>query len=318
MSEESRNAIASALARYYTQVEITFVNNLADLEDLVARKPDLVFLGMKFTSMNASLGLFDPHRIWLGQYLDEHDIPYTGSSSEAHKLELNKPLAKQRVLDAGLTTSAYSVFKQGHSPAVLHPQLTYPLFVKPTDRGGGLGIDSESVVHNLAALQSKVTSIIVGLQSDSLVENYLPGREFSVAILENEFSDGYLTMPIELVAPNNHGARLLTAGVKSANAERALTITDKTLKAQVCTLAINVFQALGACSYGRIDIRLDESGTPHFLEANLLPSLISGYGSFPKACELNEGIGYEAMLLTIVRLALTRQPSIHEDALTPV
>jgi hypothetical protein len=57
---------------------------------------------------------------------------------------------------------------------------------------------------------------------------------------------------------------------------------------------------------------LDKTGTPQFLEANLIPSLISGYGSFPKACVLNIDLDYEPMILSIVRLALMRRLNLRE------
>lgn len=72
------------------------------------------------------------------------------------------------------------------------------------------------------------------------------------------------------------------------------------------TLALASFHALGARDYGRIDIRLDSDGVANFLEANLIPSLISGYGSFPKACELNIGLEYEPMIISITELGLIR------------
>jgi D-alanine-D-alanine ligase len=115
-------------------------------------------------------------------------------------------------------------------------------------------------------------------------------------------------MPIELIAPaDNRGARLLSAEVKTADSERGIAVTDEIIRSAVCELAINVFYALGARDYGRIDIRLDESGTPHFLEANLMPSLKRSDGNyFPKACALNFNIDYEQMILTITRLGLSR------------
>ncbi len=88
------------------------------------------------------------------------------------------------------------------------------------------------------------------------------------------------------------------------------------LRDQICVLALDIFHTLGASDYGRIDIRLDEFGTPHFLEANLLPSLIAGYGSFPKACLLNNNLDYDSMLLNIVNLALNRMP-IDDEILIP-
>ena len=180
-----------------------------------------------------------------------------------------------------------------------------------------MGIDSDSVAHNFAQLCSKVSSISK-LNSDSLIEEYLPGREFSVAILKDGYSEEYSLMPLELIAPmDEHGARLLSAKVKSADTERFVEIVDQNIKTKVTELAVDVFHALGARDYGRVDIRLDENGAPQFLEANLIPSLLNGYGNFPKACKLNLGLDYESMLLQIVRLGLTRQQEDIEFELLP-
>ena len=80
-------------------------------------------------------------------------------------------------------------------------------------------------------------------------------------------------------------------------------------------LALHVFHALGARDYGRIDIRLDGAGVPHFLEANLMPSILKDYGNFPKACMLNETIGYEESILRIVDLAFERSADAQQVSL---
>lgn len=307
MSGRSRKAILAVLEKHYSQVGITIVNNLSDLEILVASKPDLVFLGMKFIPENPKLGINDPNKIWLSQYLDEHGIAYTGSNQNAHKLELDKQLAKQCVINAGLKTSRYSIIHYDQPQSIKGIALAFPLFVKPNNRGGGLGISSTSFVSNARELASKIKSITTDLHSDSLIEEYLPGREFSVAILKAKNSSELSVMPIELVTePNSQGARILGSDVKSADTEQVLPVTDRKIRKAVCTLAINVFYALGARDYGRIDIRLDKNGVPHFLEANLIPSLIDGYGNFPKACALNINLRFEDMLLAIVQTAFGR------------
>lgn len=308
MSQRSCEALLAVLAQHYTTVGVTIVNTVHDLEALVACQPDLVFLGMKFVPDAGATNPQSPPAIWLADYLDEHGIAYTGSGQRAHQLELIKPLAKQRVLDARLKTPNFCVIAQSQQQIKDTLPLAFPLFVKPTDRGGGLGIDDGSLVHNFDQLRVKVRSIADELHSDSLIEEYLPGREFSVALLKNEFSPDLAVLPIELIAPpDQHGMRVLSGNLKSSNTEEVAPVTDPILKSQIITLAAKAFRALGARDYGRIDIRLDAAGVPQFLEANLIPSLISGYGSFPKACMLNSGIDYEAMILRIVRLGLARQ-----------
>jgi D-alanine-D-alanine ligase len=70
---------------------------------------------------------------------------------------------------------------------------------------------------------------------------------------------------------------------------------------------LDSFVALGARDYGRIDIRMDSHGVPHFLEANLISSLLRDYGNFPKACLLNSNIDYENMIYRIIDLSLSRR-----------
>jgi D-alanine-D-alanine ligase len=315
MGVESAAGVWAVLSKKYQHVDIMTVNNLADLTALASRRPDLVFLGTKFVLSNPALGLADPHKIWLSEFLDNIGIAYTGSGHTAIKLELNKELAKQHLINAGLATPHYKVVRVGESMADSDTTLTYPLFVKPTNRGGGVGIDAESITHTFSELQSKVNSLATRLQSDALIEEYLPGREFSIGILMQPTTGVYSAMPLELIAPpDTSGARFLSGQIKKADSEHHQEITDTSLKAAISTLALDAFHALGAQDYGRIDVRLDAAGTPHFLEANLLPSLLDGYGNFPKACLLNAGLSHQAIILRIVDLAFYR----HTQAASPL
>ena len=308
LSLVSAQAMQELLSRHYQQVHIATVDCVADLEALVLRHPDLVFMGMKFVPVNTLRGFQDPNKVWLASFLDDQGIAYTGSDHVAHRRELNKHLAKARVAKHGLKTAHYRVIKQTSAPLEVKLDLTFPVFIKPTDRGGGQGIDSQSVAHNFEQLEAKVQSISTQTKSDSLVEEYLPGREFSVAILKDELSNAFSVMPLELIAPlDQNGSRLLSAAVKVSDNERVIAVTDPVLGDQLSELALSSFHALEARDYGRIDIRLDTNGVPHFLEANLIPSLIDGYGNFPKACQLNQALDYETMLLRIVNLGLSRQ-----------
>ena len=140
-----------------------------------------------------------------------------------------------------------------------------------------------------------------------LIEHYLEGREFSVAIVRNRNSDELIAMPLELIAPkDSNGERMLSSAVKSLNQEEAIAVTDTNEQTLIGDFALKVFRILGARDYGRIDIRLDGDGTPHFLEANLIPSLIANYGSFPKAYELYRGDAHGGMIDHIVQLANER------------
>jgi D-alanine-D-alanine ligase len=307
LSKQSAKSIYSILEKYYTHIEITTINNLTDLKELVKRKPDLVFLGIKFINQNESLKLEDPDKIWVAKYLSDHNILYTGSDNIAHNLEFNKDLAKKNILASGIQTSPFYIIKKEQKQITDTHFLKFPLFIKPTNRGGGIGIDSNSIAYNFNQLHTKVIDIAEKLQSNSLIEEYLPGREFSVAILKNRDTGNFFIMPIELVAPaDKSGVRILSKEIKISNEESVSKIKDKILEQRIKDLAIKAFYSIGARDYARIDIRLDVNGDPQFLEANLIPSLIQDYGSFPKACLLNKNFDHEFMILEIVKLAFDR------------
>jgi len=315
MGQQSAQMIRHVLGRHYKNVGITNVSNHHDLTKLAATAPGLIFLGMKNIPVTTSPG---HHKIWLSQYFDERGLNYTGSNRGAIALDYDKPASKQAVRQAGLMTSSHFLAQSGQYTLAAQLPLSFPLFIKPPNTGGGKGIDSASVVRDFPAYESKVEAINRRFDCPALVENYLQGREFSVAIMSSTNDDELVAMPIELITePNLAGDRILGQSVKAADTERVVAVTDLAVKALVVGLAKAAFNVLGARDYGRIDIRLDADGTPHFLEANLVPGLaqhdFTSY--FTAACQINRAMDYETMILSIVELGLARQSSADVDLL---
>ena len=311
MSNSSAIALAFTLRKFYKKVSILQVNSQDDLDSILSIQPDLVFIGMKFLPLSSTKGSPDQVKIWIAEFLEKNSIPYTGSPSSAHKLEYDKSSAKRRMNEVGIKTAQFfvSLYDQSYE---INSSLTYPVFVKPLNKGGGMGIDVHSVAYTEEALCTKVADIKNTYHCDVLVEEYLAGREFSVALLEN--NGQYVVMPLELIAPiDSRGHRVLSSSVKSDDSEQFIAVDDEIMKSVINSFALEAFTALHARGYGRIDIRLDNSGIPHFLEANLLPSIIENYGNFPKACMLNEGISYEEMAVQIVELGLGKSDSVNSN-----
>lgn len=310
MGEKSSNAAYVLLKAHYATVGISVVNDLDALEQVVAMQPDLVFLGSKYVP-----GIEEDTKVWISDYLDQNGIGHTGSPEGAIRLEQNKPLAKQRVLDASLRTSQYAVIKSGEKFDDKNSTLRFPMFIKPVDLGAGQGVDANSIVHTVDELHAKVDSLAIEYGADALIEEFLSGREYSVAVLKDEHSDELIAMPLELVpGPNVDGHRILSHELKSAPLETPVfPVTDPVVRAALIELATSAFVALGARDYGRIDIRMNDSGEAHFLEANLIPCLIEGSGNFPKACLMNIDMNYEAMMLHIVRLAFARMNDTDDE-----
>lgn len=307
MGRKSSEMIRVLLLRHYQQVGISTLNSHYDLQNLVLARPDLVFLGMKQMPMAAT-----PRRnIWLSEYLNTQGINYTGSGGRAMAAEFNKTIAKDVVKRAGLQTTRYFLSLAGQFACQTELPLPFPLFVKPQSGGGGKGIDGYSVVRNFTEFTNKVKMIVTKFGAPALVEEYLPGREFSVAILGNPTSADLTAMPVELVTnPNSRGDRILGQKVKADDNEHIIAVSDHHLRQELIDLAKKAFIAIGARDYGRIDIRLDAQGIPQFIEANLIPGVachdFTSY--FTSACWINQKKSYEAMILQIVELGLSHRP----------
>lgn len=304
MSKESQYEILAVLQKKYLKVNVTIVDDMTGLIALVAKKPDLVVLGMKLVLLRPEIGYDASPKVWLSDYLRERGIMFTGSDTGALALEFDKPAAKQTVLDSDLMTPAYFI-SPVLAPIFSH-HLHFPLFVKPTNRGDSKGIDEQSLVHTQGELEAKITSIHATCSSDALVEEYLSGREFSVAVVEEGAERSLIAMPIEIIAPkDSNGNTFLTAGIKSADAETVQLVEDRVLKQALNNIACGAFRALGARDYGRIDIRLDATGRPSFIEANLMPGL-SHHGYLARCFKLNKQGDYASMITKIVRLGSGR------------
>lgn len=304
MSEDARDSILKTLSKRYTNVGISIVNKLEDLELLGAKRPDLVILGMKLVLLDPSKSYDDSPKLWLSDYLTNKGIAFTGSNTASLMLEFDKQVAKQTVMDAGLESSNF--FVSTLLDPIYDHTLSYPLFVKPTNRGDSKGVDEHSLVHSKLELDAKITSIHADLSSDALIEEYLPGREFSVAVIKLSDSKELIAMPIEIKIPiNEHGDMFLSEEIKQADTEQVVSVDDVKLKAGLNKLAIGVFEALGSRDYGRIDMRIDASGNPSFIEANLMPGL-SDHGYLSRCFMLNGEISYERMIEQITSLGLDR------------
>ena len=302
MGIRSCELIKSALLTVYKKVEISRVNNAVELSNLISKKPDLIFLGLKRLPRSAVLDDLNQKRRWVADQLDEEGINYTGSEHGALELGVYKHCAKTKVQEVGLPTAKFFVVKPGELLSSANLPLEFPLFVKPDNSGGSKGIDDDSVVRNFRELNCKIEYIFDKFGTDALVEQYLTGREFSVAILAN--GHGCLeVMPIEIVADkNSRGDRLLSQGIKKADTEQVMLVKEDSIRQQISKLAKDIFIALGARDFGRVDIRMDEAGRPYFLEANLIPGLSGGY--FTRACKMNANLSYDEMIVRIAKLGL--------------
>ena len=289
--------ILAILSKRYANVSITKINNKFDLDKLLIRKPDLVFSGVKYFNFNNK-------KVWLNDCLDTHGIPYIASSRAALFNESDKNLAKKLVLKAKIKSADFFITNPEDHQNESSMPISFPLFVKPITGGDSRGIDSSSIVFDFLSFKKKVLEIKTQHNLASLVETYLPGKEYSVGIFEDSIKGTLQAMPIEIIVKKNiNGHRILDFDAKKNDEEKVIAVKDKQLFKKLSILAKKAFKALGGKSLGRIDIKMNDLGVPHFMEANFMPGLRKGY--FYRSCVLNLGMNYEDMIFNITNTGLS-------------
>ena len=289
--------VLKILSKRYENVLITEINSEEDLESLVKRKPDLVFSGVKYFSFNNK-------NIWLNDYLEIFEIPYIASSKAALDNESDKNKAKKIMQKNNIKTADFFITNPGEYLKESSIPIKFPLFIKPVTGGDSRGVDKNSLVFNFEDFTTKVLDIKINQNSPSLVETYLSGKEYSVGIFEDSIDGSLRAMPIEIIIKKNiDGHCILDFDVKKNDEESVILVSDILVFDKLSKLAKDSFKALGGKSLGRIDIKMNQLGVPHFIEANLMPGLRKGY--FYRSCVLNLDMNYDDMILSIASTGLS-------------
>lgn len=288
--------IQKILIMRYSKVSIITIKSKKDLERLVFRKPDLVFSGVKFFQ-------FKKEKIWLNDYLKKFNIAHITSSAEDLENESNKSIAKDIIRKAKIKTASSVVVDGDTITKSFRLPMPFPVFVKPIIGGNSKGVDQQSVVKDLVSLKKKINDIKKKYHCTSIVETYLDGKEYTVGIMQNSATGDLTALPAEIIIEkNSKGQRILDFKTKKENTEELVSISDIKLFNSLSDMARKSFIALKGRSIGRIDIRMDKNYTPHFIEANLMPGLRTGY--FYRCCNLNLNINYQEMILRIANNGL--------------
>jgi D-alanine-D-alanine ligase len=256
--------------------------------------------------------------------LERLSIPITGSPSRALRLGLDKHLAKRRMLAGGLPTPWHCAVSGDLLPDCQFP---WPVILKPARRDASEGIDQSSVAKSRAELDIRLAILLEHYGPPVLVEQFLPGREFTVALLE---LPELVALPITEVTFKLAPAipwPILSYDAKwhpgSAEYEAMDMLKGVALPAQLAdslvALAKSAYRVLGCRDYGRIDLRLSESGEPMILEVNPNPDMC------PTACFARTleaaGMDRQRLMTDLVFQAATRgagvphavSQSAHED-----
>lgn len=294
------NSVLDSIGRMGHIVHLSVCRTAEDLDNVVNRKPDLVVLAVKYISIESG------EDIWLSDYFSDNEINFTGSLRETLRFDSNKVLAKSHLRNKGVKTADYFTAVPGQYKCESQLPITFPLFLKPLDAANGNGVDDLSFVTNFSAFESKILSLHDLFNLPVLVEEYLDGREFTVAVIKTKKGD-LVVSSIEIVpVESTSGLRILGEKAKKDDSEELRRIDDNGMSQRVRELAVDAFVKLGIRDFGRIDIKTNKSGHCYFMEANLVPGMTCGSSYFPKACELERELSYDKVIELMLEEGLGR------------
>lgn len=239
--------------------------------------------------------------------LDAYDIPYVFSDPLTLALALDKGMAKHVVRDRGVPTPDFAVIATAAD--IGRVALPYPLFLKPVAEGSGKGVGENSRVRNADELRRTAARLLEKFRQPVLVETFLPGREFTVGITGTG-EDAAVLGTMEVVWTEKASAHGYGYENKEHFEDRMVyrpARDDEAKRAEQVALA--AWRALRCRDGGRVDLRSDAGGQPHFMEVNPLAGLNPERSDLVFIARF-EGISYQTIIARIMASFLKRHPEL--------
>ncbi|HEU5039253.1 MAG TPA: hypothetical protein VFT84_00430 [Gemmatimonadales bacterium] len=298
--------VARTLRRLGHRVSVLGVHG--DVKRLITglsrRRPDLVFNLMEMFGDN----VFGD--IPVTGLLDLLGLRYTGSGPGELYLSQDKGLTKKLLAFEEILYPRFAVFSR-EAAFETGGNLRMPLFVKPLRSDASLGIGGKSLVHDAVALMERVTAIRKELNDNALAEEYIEGREFYVGVLGNITPKALPPVEIDFTGFPEGVPKVMDSKAKWDERSKEYkgtrsvmaTLPDE-LRARLQKVAVDAYRALRVRDYGRVDLRLTDTGDIYVLEVNA-SCYLERTGEFAMSAAA-AGLDYPRLIEQIVNLALER------------
>ena len=241
-------------------------------------------------------------------------VPTTGSGSWTTSICLRKHVINTMLDAAHLPVPRFGVARAG-SPL---PSVGYPAICKPAAEDASLGVEQRSVVKSARALHARVTAMHEEWD-DVIVQRFIAGREVNVGILGNQVLPiaeiDFSAMPDEYWRIVSYRSKWQTGSDEDlGSVPHCPANLPDMLTAELGRIALAAWRVVGGAGYGRVDMRIDESGQPWILEVNANPDFAPTAGLARMA--RTAGIDYAAMVRIVCDEALAARQASTEDRWT--
>lgn len=303
---ETIEAVASALSLYNDVTMIEADENA--FEKFKLYRPDIVFNvaeGMNGLSREAQIPAM----------LDMLNIPYTGSDPLTLATCLDKARAKEILTYHKIRTAKF--LTASNKSDLKNFVLKFPVVIKPVGEGSSKGIFNNSFITNTRDLEITVEKNFEVYKQPSLIEEFLPGREFTVALIGNDedvivlpiVEMNFNTLPENLIPIYSYEAKwIVDRRENPLNIFSCPAIIDNVLETKIKKVVLKTYRVLRCKDWSRIDIRLDAQGEPNIIEVNPLPGILpdpKDNSCFPKAARAY-GWDYNQMINSVLYVAAKR------------
>lgn len=312
-SLETINAIKDAFELNNYDVELIEANEDA-YNKLKSLRPDFVF--------NVAEGFNGASReSQIPSILEMLNIPFTGSDSITIGICHDKSRCKEILSYYNIPNPKFFITNKPVNSSVNGSDFKFPKFVKPLHEGSSKGIYNSSVVNNIEELNNEIERIKSCYGQYALVEDFVSGKEFTVAMLGN--GDDVRVLPvieINLDSIPEGFNKIYSYEVKwfFDTRENQLDIfkcpanIDASIYKHIEKVCKDAYKVLRIRDWARIDIRLDENNIPNVIEINPLPGILpdpADNSCYPKAAR-HIGLDYNKMLNAVLNEALKREKKI--------
>ncbi len=228
---------------------------------------DIVWSALYYITANERFIGRGENAMWVADVLDARGIPYIGSDSRTMREMIDKYRTHEALAARGVAVPAHHLVRSSDDVSAVR----YPAFVKPMGESRSIGINDDSVVTNADELMRQVRWIEREFGQAALVEDFLPGDEFTTLVLGNGATRECLPGLVS-VAPQHYGKhKVLRADLRGVGLTKISLPPSRGDEAKV--LATQAADAMNCLDHVRIDIKTDAGGALRVMEVNGIPGL---------------------------------------------
>ena len=207
---------------------------------------------------------------WIASFLEASGIPYVGTDAYGLALTLDKIQTKLIAKYLNIPTPSFKGYSELHELENAVDQIKLPLVMKPNYEGSSMGV---YLINSTEEFLEKGKQILELYRQKILVEDYLPGKEVTVSVIEIDGTAQVVGMA-QTVSLKGETMPIFSSEAKRIyGCQKIKPVLPDYVQHKLEKYAIQLFQYIGCRDYCRVDFRFDKQGTPNLLEVTPLPAM---------------------------------------------